>query len=197
YPTLAALAGLPAPAGIDGRSFAATLRDPGAPHRDHVIHVYPRSPAGRGPILGRAIRTDRYRLVEWKKPGAPADTAALELYDYQADPLETKNLATAQPKVAARLQALLAQHPEAKPQLPNKPKAAAKPAQGRLTRNAPRPCQIPATPCRSPFVVSLKARTLPASLRPCSSATRRSTTSPCASSVALPTVPARCPATPT
>ena len=112
YPTLAALAGLPAPAGLDGRSFAALLADPAAPHRDHVIHVYPRNPR-----LGRAVRTDRYRLVEWKAPGAAAATAEFELYDYRADPDETKNLAAAQPEVVQKLRALLATHPEAKPQV--------------------------------------------------------------------------------
>jgi iduronate 2-sulfatase len=117
YPTLAELAGLPAPTGLDGRSFAATLRDPAAPHRDHVIHVYPRSRPEVGNVLGRAIRTERYRLVEWKKPGAAADTAEFELYDYQADPLETKSLAAAQPEVVAQLRALLAKHPEARAQI--------------------------------------------------------------------------------
>ncbi len=113
YPTLSELAGLPARAGLDGASFAAVLKDPAKPARDSVIHVYPRNDK-----LGRAIRTERYRLVEWKKIGAPAETAELELYDYQTDPLETRNLATEQPEVVAQLRALLARHPEAKPQLP-------------------------------------------------------------------------------
>ncbi|HYG78087.1 MAG TPA: sulfatase [Planctomycetota bacterium] len=114
YPTLAELAGVPVPTGIDGRSFAKVVRDPAAAARDHIIHVYPRG----GGMLGRAIRTERYRLVEWKKPGAPASTAVFELYDYQADPGETKNLAAEQPEVVAKLTALLATHPEAKPQVP-------------------------------------------------------------------------------
>jgi iduronate 2-sulfatase len=116
YPTLADLAGLSAPAGLDGRSFTATLRDPQAAHRDHVTHVYPRVRPDVGEVLGRAIRDARYRLVEWKQPGAPADTAELELYDYSADPLETKNLAAEQPEVTAKLRAVLAEHGEAKPQ---------------------------------------------------------------------------------
>jgi iduronate 2-sulfatase len=113
YPTLSELAGLPARAGLDGVSFAAVLKDPAKPARDSVIHVYPRNDK-----LGRAIRTERYRLVEWKKVGAPSDTAELELYDYQTDPLETRNLAAEQPEVVAQLRAILARHPEAKPQLP-------------------------------------------------------------------------------
>jgi iduronate 2-sulfatase len=118
YPTLAELAGMPAPTGLDGRSFAGLLSDPNAPHRDHAVHVYPRND-----LLGRAIRTDRYRLVEWKKHGASPETAEFELYDYEADPDETKNLASANPAIVAQLKTFLAAHPEAKPQ--NRAKAAA------------------------------------------------------------------------
>jgi len=84
------------------------LRDPTTSIRDHVYHCFP-----RGDRIGRAIRTERHRLVEWKKPGEPADTAELELYDYQADPAERKNVAASQPDVVARLRAILARHPEA------------------------------------------------------------------------------------
>lgn len=112
YPTLCELAGLPVPQGLDGRSFAAVVTDPAAKIRDSVIHVYPRNA-----LLGRAIRTERYRLVEWKKPGAENTVDAFELYDYQADPLETKNLAQEKPDVVGQLKAILATHPEAKPQI--------------------------------------------------------------------------------
>jgi iduronate 2-sulfatase len=115
YPTLCELAGLPAPKVpqiIDGRSLVPVLRDPGTSVKDHVVHCFPKSGAGRGELLGRALRTARHRLVEWKKIGAPADTAEFELYDYETDPLETKNLAATQPEVVTRLRGLLAQHPE-------------------------------------------------------------------------------------
>lgn len=107
YPTLAALAGLAQPAGLDGVDQGVALRGGMAP-RDHIIHVYP-----RGERLGRAIRTARHRLVEWKRIGAPAETAEFELYDYEVDPGETRNLAKDQPEVLARMRALLAGHPEA------------------------------------------------------------------------------------
>lgn len=134
YPTLCELAGVAVPTELDGRSFAPTLKDPAAATKDHTIHVYPRTGLNKTPVIGRAIRTPRHRLVEWKKIGAPAETADLELYDYETDPLETQNIAKQQPKIVAALRALLAKHPEAKPQisaaiLPNQP--AQKPKQDR------------------------------------------------------------------
>ena len=126
FPTLCELAGLPAPAGqvpqpMDGRSFASVLRRPDSSVRDHVAHAYPR---GRGPgpnggdWLGRAVRTERHRLVEWRKFGAAPETAEFELYDYVADPGETRNLAGEQPEVVKRLRVLLAQQPEPKRPVP-------------------------------------------------------------------------------
>lgn len=118
YPTLCELAGLPVPAGLDGASFAGALKQPAAAKtKEAIFHVFLRSPRGMGELIGRAVRTERYRLVEWKKPGAAPDTAILELYDYVVDPEESRNLATEQPEVVRPLRALLARQPEAKPQL--------------------------------------------------------------------------------
>lgn len=133
YPTLCELAGLPAPSGLDGASFAAALRDPSAPTKDHVLHAYPRG----GGLIGRAIRTARHRIVEWKIPGDAADTAVLELYDYEADPLESKNLAAEQSEIVAQLRAMLAKHPEAKPQIGTSGgKAKSSPAKPKQDRDA-------------------------------------------------------------
>ena len=112
YPTLCELAGLPIPPGLEGASFVPTLKNPSATTKEAVFHVYP-----RGELMGRAVRTARYRLVEWKKIGAPANTAVFELYDYEADPAETKNLAADKPEIVAQLRAILAKQPEAKPQV--------------------------------------------------------------------------------
>jgi iduronate 2-sulfatase len=120
YPTLRELAGLPLPETepkLDGRSFAAVLRDPAATTKDAIFHVYPRSPRGQGQLIGRAVRTERHRLVQWKKPGAADDTAELELYDYRTDPAETRNLAAEQPERVKELLAILANQPEARPQI--------------------------------------------------------------------------------
>jgi len=118
YPTLCELAGLPVPKGLEGASFVNVLNDPArATTKPAVFHAYPRSPRGIGELIGRAVRTDRYRLVEWKKPGAAAQTAILELYDYETDPEETRNIASEKPEIVSSLRAMLARLPEAKPQL--------------------------------------------------------------------------------
>jgi iduronate 2-sulfatase len=112
YPTLVELADLPKPAGpqpIDGLSLAPVLRDPKARVRDHVFHAYPNAK------LGRAIRTDRYRLVEWKTPGADPESAELELYDYETDPHETRNVVQDQSSVTESLRKILSSYPEAAP----------------------------------------------------------------------------------
>jgi iduronate 2-sulfatase len=113
FPTLAEVAGLPAPKvpqPIDGLSLVPVLRDPSRSVRDHAYHCYP-----RGERMGRAIRTERYRLVEWKRIGADPATAEYELYDYQEAPGEENNLAVREPGVVERLREILAQHPEARP----------------------------------------------------------------------------------
>lgn len=134
YPTLCELAGLPAPKGLDGTSFVAALKDPSAKTKEAVFHVYPRKN-----MIGRAVRSGHYRLIEWKVIGASPETAILELYDYEKDPLETRNLAKDKPEVVAHLRAILAKQPEAKPQIGaraptgqagKKRKAAEKPKQG-------------------------------------------------------------------
>jgi len=116
FPTLAELAGLPAPKvpqPIDGVSLVPVLKNPRARVRDHAYHAYPKRK------MGRAIRTDRYRLVQWKPIGGKEAAAQYELYDYQADPLETRNLADRRPKVVAELKAILAEYPEAVPRARN------------------------------------------------------------------------------
>lgn len=108
YPTLAELACLPAPVGpqpIDGVSLVPVLRNPSDRVRDHAYHCYPKKK------MGRAIRTDRYRLVEWNRIGGSPDQAEWELYDYREDPLEQKNLAKDRPEVLARLQSILEDYP--------------------------------------------------------------------------------------
>ncbi|MDZ4852727.1 MAG: sulfatase [Pirellulaceae bacterium] len=121
YPTLCELTGLPVPAGLDGKSFVSVIKSPSSSARAAVTHVYPRNA-----LLGRSIRDERYRMVEWKKPGDEPSTAEIELYDYELDGLETKNMAAEKPEVVAKLRKILAQQPEAKPQINAKAKAKTK-----------------------------------------------------------------------
>ncbi len=109
YPTLAELAGLPVPdvpQGLDGISLVPVLRNPERRIRDHAYHVYPKAK------LGRAIRTERYRLVEWKRVGDPETAAEYELYDYEVDPEETRNLAGRHPEIVSQLQQRLRVYPQ-------------------------------------------------------------------------------------
>src|SRR5690625_5907016 len=61
--------------------------------------------------MGRAIRTERYRLVEWKQIGAARETAEFELYDYVEGPVEYHNIANENPEVVEQLLEILSQQP--------------------------------------------------------------------------------------
>jgi hypothetical protein len=79
YPTLCDLAGLPAPAVLQGRSLRPILADAKA-----TIHEAAFTQARRGPDAknwGRSVRTARWRCTEWDE-----GSSGLELYDHDADP---------------------------------------------------------------------------------------------------------------
>lgn len=102
FPSLAELAKLPPPAGLEGKSFARLLDDPKAPwDKQAAFSEYP-----KGGNKGVAMRTDRYRYVEWRdKKGA---LVALELYDHATDPQENQNIA-GRPENVALLEQLAGQ----------------------------------------------------------------------------------------
>lgn len=88
YPTLAEMCELQGvPANLQGRSLVPLLQNPDAPW-DHpsVTQVTRRNESG--PRMGYSVRTERYRYTMWTG-GADGE----ELYDYQEDPRELKNLA--------------------------------------------------------------------------------------------------------
>ena len=111
YPTLASLAGLPppqTPQPLDGLDLTPVLRDPDKRVRPYAYHAYPR---GRK-YLGRAIRTSRYRMVEWTH--WETSTVEYELYDYETDHLESVNTAHSHPEVLAKMKQFLQREPPAK-----------------------------------------------------------------------------------
>jgi iduronate 2-sulfatase len=98
YPTLAALCRLPAPQGVEGINLQPLLDDPARPWKQAAFSQYPRAREGNrhrghGEIMGYAIRTSRYRYVEWRSWQSQQVTAR-ELYDHQSDPHEMRNLAS-------------------------------------------------------------------------------------------------------
>ena len=83
YPTLADLAGLAPPKGLEGASLRPLLDEPSAPwERPAFTQVQ------RGGFPGYSVRTERWRYVEWDDGAKGA-----ELYDHASDPRELKNLA--------------------------------------------------------------------------------------------------------
>lgn len=96
YPTVVALCGLPAPAGLEGVSLAGVLDQPSLVPKDRAISQFARPWFYRGApqAMGYSVRTDTHRYTEWRN-FADGKVVARELYQYE-DPrkeLEKKNLA--------------------------------------------------------------------------------------------------------
>jgi uncharacterized sulfatase len=84
YPTLADLCGLKeAPGNLHGQSLGPLLADVDAKWDKPAI-----TQVRRGEVMGYSIRNERYRYSFWDN-GAQGE----ELYDYEKDPREQKNLA--------------------------------------------------------------------------------------------------------
>lgn len=87
YPTLVDLAGLGSPPYLQGTSLAPLLEDPNRAWKTAAFSEY-----SRGPTLGRSIRTDCYRYVEWQRV-EDGEVLARELYDHRFDSQENRNVA--------------------------------------------------------------------------------------------------------
>lgn len=90
YPTLLDLAGLETPRDLAGRSLRPLLEDPLAEWDGAAVTQILRPADSRldEPVMGRSIRTERWRYTDWAE-GAAGE----ELYDHHSDPHEFQNLA--------------------------------------------------------------------------------------------------------
>jgi arylsulfatase A-like enzyme len=93
-PTLAELCHLPLPPKLEGSSFVPLLQDPARPWKTAAFSVYTKKTPELGNGIGRAMRTDRYRLVEWN--GSACSLPIYELYDHRTDLQENVNIANLQ-----------------------------------------------------------------------------------------------------
>ncbi len=115
FPTVFELANVKQSTQTDGKSLAPLLDDNKLTtiDMDYAYHQY-----ARGKRMGYAVRTDRYRYTEWHNNYKSYDTysdeniVGYELYDYEKDPLETKNLVKkpAYEAIVTKLKAKLKKH---------------------------------------------------------------------------------------
>ncbi len=105
------MAGLKVPGGLDGQSLWLGLTGgPAIEPRKPMVYVFPEY---GGQV---AVNLGRYKLVrtglKTKNPGP------WELYDLENDPSEASNIATREPVILAKAQAVLAQQNSANPLFP-------------------------------------------------------------------------------
>jgi arylsulfatase A-like enzyme len=86
FPTLCEFSGLSVPPGIAGRSVLPLMTGTATSIRPGALTVF----KNRG-ALAYSFRTERYRYTEWINPRH--QVVARDLFDYEADPSETRNLA--------------------------------------------------------------------------------------------------------
>jgi iduronate 2-sulfatase len=83
YPTVAQLCSLTPPAGLHGKSLRPLLDDP-RHEWDHPAFTQ----VTRDKLMGRTVRTERWRYIEWDD-----GKKGVEFYDHERDPHELTNLA--------------------------------------------------------------------------------------------------------
>ena len=103
YPTLCEMAGFQVPDYLQGSSMVPLLENPDtewktAAYSQFLLGRFGRTKTVDGEQMGYAIRTDRYRYVEWywwnKDKKARGDFITRELFDYNSDLQENFNRAS-------------------------------------------------------------------------------------------------------
>ena len=108
FPTIAELASAKVPAGLDGRSMTRALRGGTPPGHEFLYWEFHE----RG--FQQAVRMGRWKAVRTSRD------APLEIYDLQADPAETTNVAARQPGVVTTIETYLRTARTDSPQWPIK-----------------------------------------------------------------------------
>ena len=91
YPTLCDACQLPIPSQLEGLSLRSVIEQPNRSWKTATF-----SSLERNRFIGNSMRTERYRYTEWRIRIGPLNQCrdlCKELYDYQADPDETVNVA--------------------------------------------------------------------------------------------------------
>lgn len=91
YPTLCELSGIPVAEHAEGTSLAPLLENPGGTVKQAAVSQFRRRSGDRD-YMGYAMRTDRYRYIEWIDRRTLKEVGH-ELYDHASDPDENTNLA--------------------------------------------------------------------------------------------------------
>jgi arylsulfatase A len=91
------------PQNIDGRSFASTLLGKSQEPREFLYREFPSYGGQQAVWLGKQWKGIRTNLM--KKKGSPS--LAVQLYDLEADPSESKDVAAEHPEIVSRIESLM------------------------------------------------------------------------------------------
>jgi arylsulfatase A-like enzyme len=95
FPTLSEICGLPEPANVDGKSFAALLSEPNIEGFDAAFNQYSSFKADE-PLrdyMALAVHTKEYNYIEWQDPKNDWKVVQRELYAVSDNRIEQENIA--------------------------------------------------------------------------------------------------------